>query len=144
MKNAKKLLTSVGLSDIISMSTKKGQGVVVMIEYFELGKLYDFYKELLTDRQREALDLYYNDDLTMIEIAEELGISKQAVSTNIKNGVSNLEKFEENLKLARNFYIIESAKDKLENLYNNSVKKKDLPTDVEEEIFAILSMLDEI
>lgn len=41
-----------------------------MIEYFELGKLYDFYKELLTDRQREALDLYYNDDLTMIEIAE--------------------------------------------------------------------------
>ena len=115
-----------------------------MIEYFELGKLYDFYKELLTDRQREALDLYYNDDLTMIEIAAELGISKQAVSTNIKNGVSNLEKFEENLKLARNFYIIESAKDKLENLYNNSVKKKDLPTDVEEEIFAILSMLDEI
>lgn len=115
-----------------------------MIEYFELGKLFDFYKDLLTERQRETLDLYYNDDLTMMEIADELGITKQAVSTNIKNGVANLENFEKNLKLAKNYYIIESVKDKLANLYNNSVKEKYEPTVVEEEIFAILSKLDEI
>lgn len=115
-----------------------------MIEYFELGKLFDFYKDLLTDRQKEALDLYYNNDYTMAEIADELGITKQAVSVNIKNGVNNLEKFEKSLKLAKNYYIIESVKDKLENLYNNSVKEKYEPTVVEEEIFAILSKLDEI
>lgn len=115
-----------------------------MIDYFERGKLFEFYKELLTISQREALELYYNDDFTMAEIADELGISKQAVSTNIKNGVEKLKEFEDNLHLAKNYYIVESAKDKLENLYHNSVKQDNLPNDIQEEIFKILSMLDEI
>ena len=41
--------------------------------------LYDFYGELLTDRQKEFFDYYYNDDLSLSEIAENAGISRQGV-----------------------------------------------------------------
>ncbi|MBQ7847547.1 MAG: DNA-binding protein, partial [Clostridia bacterium] len=41
--------------------------------------LLDFYGELLTERQRELADLYYNDDLSLSEVAEECGITRQGV-----------------------------------------------------------------
>ena len=41
--------------------------------------LFDFYGELLTDRQKEFYDLYYNEDLSLSEIAENYGISRQGV-----------------------------------------------------------------
>ncbi len=44
-----------------------------------LTMLYDFYGELLTSKQREYYDLYYNDDLSLGEIAEQAGISRQGV-----------------------------------------------------------------
>ena len=41
--------------------------------------LFDFYGEILTDRQKEFFDLYYNEDLSLAEIAENYGISRQGV-----------------------------------------------------------------
>ena len=41
--------------------------------------LYDFYGDLLTDKQKEYFDLYYNEDLSLSEIAVDAGISKQGV-----------------------------------------------------------------
>jgi Uncharacterized protein conserved in bacteria len=46
---------------------------------YRMTMLYDFYGELLTDRQKEFFDLYYNDDLSLSEIAENAGISRQGV-----------------------------------------------------------------
>ena len=46
--------------------------------------LLDFYGELLTDKQRECFDLHYNEDLSLSEIAEQLGISRQGVWDNIR------------------------------------------------------------
>ena len=46
---------------------------------FELTLLYDYYGEMLTERQRACFDLHYNQDLSLGEIAEELGISRQGV-----------------------------------------------------------------
>ena len=46
---------------------------------FRMTMLFDFYGELLTDRQKEFYDLYYNEDLSLSEIAENYGISRQGV-----------------------------------------------------------------
>lgn len=57
--------------------------------------LYDYYGELLTERQRMCLDLKYNQDLSLGEIAEELGISRQGVFDNITRAEARMEKMEE-------------------------------------------------
>ena len=46
---------------------------------YRMAMLYDFYGDLLTDRQKEFYDLYYNEDLSLAEIAENYGISRQGV-----------------------------------------------------------------
>ena len=46
---------------------------------YRMALLYDFYGDMLTDRQKEFYDLYYNEDLSLAEIAENYGISRQGV-----------------------------------------------------------------
>ena len=46
---------------------------------YRMAMLYDFYGDMLTDRQKEFYDLYYNEDLSLAEIAENYGISRQGV-----------------------------------------------------------------
>lgn len=69
----------------------------------EIGYLLDFYGDVLTDRKREVLDYYYNDDLSLAEIAEELGISRQGVRNIIKKSEEELLFLEEKLHLAGRF-----------------------------------------
>jgi uncharacterized protein len=61
--------------------------------------LYDFYGELLTRRQQQILELYYNHDLSLGEISEETGISRQAVHDLLKRSSGTLEKLEMKLRL---------------------------------------------
>ena len=60
----------------------------------EMLLLFDYYGDMLTDRQRMCLDLRYNQDLSLAEIAEELGVSRQAVHINITNAEAHLQKME--------------------------------------------------
>lgn len=69
----------------------------------DLGFLLDFYGELLTDRQRELADYYYNDDLSLSEIAEITGISRQGVRAALEKSRGILLRFEEKLGLAARF-----------------------------------------
>ena len=57
--------------------------------------LLDYYGELLTPRQRECCELYYHDDLSLSEIAEDCGISRQGAWDNIRRATATLEKTEE-------------------------------------------------
>jgi len=75
--------------------------------------LLDFYGELLTEKQRECCDLHYNEDLSLGEIAEQLGISRQAVWDNIRRGESSLEEIENKTGLIRRF---SGNREKLEEL----------------------------
>ncbi|OEG00370.1 hypothetical protein BHF71_00225 [Vulcanibacillus modesticaldus] len=61
--------------------------------------LYDFYQDLLTEKQKKYAELYYQDDLSLGEIAEEFGISRQAVYEHIKRSEMLLEDYESKLKL---------------------------------------------
>ena len=80
--------------------------------------LLDFYGELLTDKQRECCDLHYNDDLSLSEIAEQSGISRQGVWDNIRRAEASLNEFEEKTGLVKRFNeirkVLESVSEKLE------------------------------
>src|SRR5690606_40073763 len=65
--------------------------------------LYDFYQSLLTPKQRNYMSLYYLDDFSLGEIAEEYKISRQAVYDNIKRTETMLEEYEEKLLLFQKF-----------------------------------------
>ena len=69
----------------------------------EIGYLLDFYGDILPERKRDILDLYYNDDLSLAEIAEQLGITRQAVRDSIKKTETELFFYEEKLGLRRRF-----------------------------------------
>ncbi len=69
----------------------------------EMSILFDFYGDMLTDKQRELFDLYYNEDLSLSEIAENSGITRQAVRDSIKRAEKTLYEFESRLKLARKY-----------------------------------------
>ena len=56
--------------------------------------LFDFYGELLTEKQRECYDLHYNSDLSLQEIAEQVGTSRQAVWDLIRRGEQSLREIE--------------------------------------------------
>lgn len=57
--------------------------------------LFDYYGELLTDRQKMCFDLKYNQDLSLAEIAQELGVSRQGVYDNITRAEAHLRNMEE-------------------------------------------------
>lgn len=61
--------------------------------------LYDYYSELLTDKQKEYFEDYYFDNLSLSEISENNNISRNAIHKQLKDVVSKLESYEEKLML---------------------------------------------
>ena len=66
-----------------------------MDKKIEISMLLDLYKGLLTDKQAETMELYYNEDLSLSEIAENEGITRQGVSDLIKRAEAQLEAWEQ-------------------------------------------------
>ncbi len=70
--------------------------------------LLDVYGQLLTEKQRFAIDMYYNEDLSLSEIAEQIDISRQGVRESIKQGEKHLEEYEKHLGIVKRFHKINS------------------------------------
>jgi len=68
-------------------------------ELEKINQLYDVYGALLTDKQKEYFELYYFEDLSLQEIAEQYGVSRNAIHTNIKSSLALLKNYEENLHM---------------------------------------------
>ena len=68
-------------------------------EVIEIGILLDYYKSLLTDKQKKYLLNYFEEDYSLTEIAEMNNVSRQAVYDNIKRGCKLLRNYEEKLNL---------------------------------------------
>ena len=62
--------------------------------------LLDYYAPMLTDKQKDVIDLYYNEDLSLSEIAEHENITRQGVRDSIKRGEQTLYEMEEKFRLA--------------------------------------------
>ncbi len=65
--------------------------------------LLDFYGDTLSERRREIIEMYYNEDLSLSEIAEQTGISRQGVRDSVKKSEKELIELEETLGLAERF-----------------------------------------
>ncbi|MGI6498897.1 MAG: YlxM family DNA-binding protein [Oscillospiraceae bacterium] len=70
---------------------------------YQMSLLFDFYGDLLTERQREFFDLYYNEDLSLAEIAENSGITRQGVRDVIVRAEGTLTEFEEKTRIIQRF-----------------------------------------
>ena len=93
---------------------------------YRMTMLFDFYGELLTERQKEFFDLYYNEDLSLAEIAENYGISRQGVRDVIVRAEAAMSEVEEKTHIIRRFHqsqaaiaAIDAAADKLLQAVNN-------------------------
>ena len=108
-----------------------------MAKDLTIGLLLDFYGSLLSDRQREVISLYYEEDLSLAEISEGEGITRQGVRDAIKKAENILKGTEEKLGLARRFKTL-SGKMK-------EVKERlaEIP-DEKGELAPLLKMIDEI
>jgi predicted DNA-binding protein YlxM (UPF0122 family) len=91
-----------------------------MDKKIEVSMLLDLYKGLLTDKQAETMELYYNEDLSLSEIAENLGITRQGVRDALVKGEKALLEAEEKLGLGKRIENLESRLKKINGLIKMS------------------------
>ncbi|WP_208589159.1 putative DNA-binding protein [Gracilibacillus suaedae] len=68
-----------------------------------INALYDFYQQLLTDKQRNYMEMYYVEDFSLGEISETSNVSRQAIYDNIRRTEQMLEEYEQKLGLYQKF-----------------------------------------
>ena len=90
----------------------------------ETSQLFDLYGELLTDKKQEVMRLYYDDDMSLTEIAEELGVSRAAVHDSLQSSEKALREYEEKLGMLADYKNREKL---LEEIKNELTKIKDAP-----------------
>lgn len=91
-----------------------------MDKIYYLTLLFDFYGELLTEKQKSVIDLYYFNDLSLNEIAEEHGITRQAVLDMIKRTEKLLNQYESKLKLVDRYIDRKNKIEKILSLIDNT------------------------
>ena len=99
--------------------------------------LYDFYQSLLTPKQKSYMTLYYLDDYSLGEIAEEYEVSRQAVYDNIKRTEAMIEQYEEKLLLFDKFQ-------KRQKLFQKLALIDIQDYDLKEELLSIISELEKL
>lgn len=92
-----------------------------MEKKIKISILLDIYGKLLTQKQRELLNDYYNNDLSLSEIAENENITRQAVRDNLKKGENKLFEYEEKLEYMKK---TEIQKEKINSIISDIEKLK--------------------
>lgn len=95
----------------------------------EVSILFDFYKQLLTEKQREVVSFYYDEDYSLGEISENLNISRQAVYDTLKRSEKVLKDYEDKLgfvkRLNEKSRYIEDIYEETLNIENNLIQNRD-------------------
>ena len=102
-----------------------------------LGYLLDFYGELLPERKRSVMDMYYNEDFSLAEIAGEIGISRQGVRDIIKKSEDELLFYEEKLGLAKKLKQVEETASQLQKMAGEYSLPEQLKEKISELVFAV-------
>ena len=105
----------------------------------QIGYLLDFYGDILPERKRSVMDMYYNEDLSLAEIAAEIGISRQGVRDMIKKSEDELKFYEEKLGLAQKLKRAEESA----NRVSESSSVMELPSDFLMELNTLIKIITE-
>ena len=92
---------------------------------YRMTMLFDFYGELLTDRQKEFFDLYYNEDFSLSEIADEIGITRQGVRDAVRRAEDMLDSLEDKLGLIARFDRLRAQRDEILEILSDETSPKD-------------------
>ena len=125
----KKYLTPIKEHSIVFKVDKK---VISMEEKILQGYLYDFYGELLNEHQRRIFEDYVFQDLSLGEIAQEEGISRQGVHDLIKRCTKSLQGYEEKLHLLEKFMEVKDNVKRIHELAESATEQN--YTDIMHEI----------
>lgn len=87
-----------------------------MAKNLEISYLLDFYGDALTEKQRDVMEQYYNDDLSLAEIADNFGITRQGVRDAIKRGEATMLELEQKVGFAARYRAVQDGVRKLEQL----------------------------
>ena len=113
----------------------------------EIGLLFSIYRNMLTERQAESVDLYYNEDLSLSEISEHMGITRQGVRDNIKRAEHTLLETEKKLGLAKRFFSIKEKLAHIDDIIAEIEKSPNimyLSDDIKRKINEILILIGEM
>lgn len=91
----------------------------------QIALLFDFYGQLLTDKQIDIIDMHYNNDLSLSEISEQLGISRQGVYDTLKRAEKTLFEYEEKLGLVNRFLQQKEGLSYVNNMLNKILDIKE-------------------
>ena len=90
-------------------------------EITQASLLYDFYGKLLSKRQKEVMELYHEENLSLSEIAAEFDISRQGVHDALKNAEKSLKSYEEKLGLVAKFQKSSEAVKEIDGIIDNVI-----------------------
>ena len=102
-----------------------------------IGYLLDFYGVLLSERKRSVMEMYYNEDFSLAEVAEQIGISRQGVRDIIKKSEDELLFYEEKLGLAKKLQNVEKESKELCDLADFT----HLPDDIHNRIIHLAELI---
>ena len=118
-----------------------------MAKDLKISYLLDFYSDMLTQAQYDAVDAYYNQDLSLSEIAGDRNISRQGARDAIKRAEQQLLEMEERLGLAKRFQAVQKALaavcDCALNIQGLNAQNGGVP-DIDENVVKILAVAQEI
>lgn len=106
-------------------------------EITTISMLYDFYGNLLSDRQKEFLRLYREENFSLSEIAQELDLSKQGVFDGVKKAEIALYAYEEKLKLLERFQKTEQILKKIDQAIDELIKEIGTDSGISERLLKI-------
>ncbi len=109
-------------------------------DFERINSLLDFYGDMLTDRQKDFLEYYYIDDLSLAEIAENEGITRQGVRDAIKRAEAQLFEMEQRLGLAKRFTEVKKGLDEIleaAEVINNYNMRTGLSRDINDAVVKI-------
>jgi predicted DNA-binding protein YlxM (UPF0122 family) len=110
----------------------------------KMNLLYDFYGGLLKQKQREVFRMYFAEDLSLAEVAANVGVSRQAVHETLRKSAAALEGYENSLGLAAKYALAEKTLTGVGAAINRLAEERASDAELTERLYGIRDMIDHL